>query len=49
MRESQMRKIPVTLILGDDEKEGNYISYRLFGSRETTRVEMAEFIDFLRK
>lgn len=49
MRESQMRKIPVTLILGDDEKEGNYISYRLFGSRDTTRVEMAEFIEFLRK
>ncbi len=49
MRESQMRKIPVTLILGDDEKEGNYISYRLFGSRETTKVEIAEFIEFLRK
>ena len=37
MRESQTRKIPYTLILGDKERDNKEISYRKFGSQETTR------------
>ena len=44
MRESQTKKIPITLILGDKEKEENTISYRLFGSNETHTLSIDEFI-----
>lgn len=47
MRESQTRKIPFTLILGDSERDNQTISYRLHGSRETTTVSIQEFIDHL--
>ena len=33
LREAQTSKIPYTLILGDNEKESNTVSYRLFGSK----------------
>jgi len=45
MRESQTKKIPLTLILGDKEVESNTISYRLFGSQETFNVDKDEFIN----
>ncbi len=49
MRESQTKKVPVTLILGDNEKENNTISYRLFGTRETTTLSVDEFINHINK
>ena len=47
MRESQTRKIPYTLVIGDKEVEGNTVNYRLHGSQETTSVSVDEFIDLL--
>ena len=47
MREVQTSKIPCTIILGDNEKENNLISYRLFGSKETNTVTKEQFINFL--
>ena len=47
MREAQTSKIPCTVILGDNEKENNLISYRLFGSKETNTVTKEQFINFL--
>lgn len=47
MRESQTRKIPYTLILGDQEVEHQTISYRLFGHSETTTVSQHDFIEHL--
>lgn len=47
MRESQIHKIPVTVILGDEEQKEGKISYRLFGSKDTTTVDMDEFVEFL--
>ena len=44
MRESQTKKIPLTIILGDKEIENNTISYRKFGSEETITVSTDEFI-----
>jgi threonyl-tRNA synthetase len=44
MRESQTKKIPYTLIIGDKEKENNTISYRKYGSEETTTVSSEEFV-----
>ncbi len=48
LRESQIRKIPYTLILGDQEKDSKSISYRLFGEKDTTTVSQEEFIKLLR-
>lgn len=47
MRESQLRKIPYTLILGDNEMKENKISYRVFGSLDTTTVTWEEFLNLL--
>ena len=47
MRESVMRKIPVTLIIGQKEVDNNTISYRLYGSEETTTVSKDEFLKFI--
>ena len=44
MRSSQTRKIPLTLILGDKERDNNTISYRVFGSQETVTVSKEEFV-----
>ena len=45
MRESQANKVPLTLILGDKEVEGNSISYRKFGSQETYNLNLDEFVN----
>ena len=44
MRESQTKKIPLTLIIGDKEKDGNLVSYRKFGSTETFTMNIDEFV-----
>jgi len=49
IRESQVKKIPVTLILGDKEVENNTISFRLLGSQETTTVKFEELVEFLNR
>ena len=41
--------IPMALILGDNEKNNNTISYRLFGQNETVTMEKEEFLDYLKK
>lgn len=47
MRESVMRKIPFTLVLGQKEVDERTISYRKYGSDETTTVSMEEFMGYL--
>jgi len=47
MRESQTKKVPYTLILGDQEKENKTISYRLYGQKDTTTVSMEEFVELI--
>ena len=44
MRESVLKKIPVNIILGQNEVDNNLISYREFGSEETHTVTYEEFI-----
>ena len=48
MRESQTKKIPFTLILGDKERDNNEVSFRRFGSQETTTLSKDEFVTFLK-
>ncbi len=47
MRESQTRKIPLTLVIGDKEKESNTITYRRHGSNESITKEISEFINVI--
>lgn len=49
MRESQIKKIPITIILGDKEVENKTISYRQIGSKDTTTVSFDELIELLNK
>lgn len=49
MRESQTKKIPFTIIIGDKEKVNNTISYRKFGCQDTNTLSKQEFIDMLNK
>ena len=44
IRESVTKKIPITLILGDKEKENGNISYRKYGTEETITVSKEDFI-----
>ena len=47
LRESVMRKIPLTLVIGDKERDNNTVSYREYGSEETTTVSIDEFIKLI--
>ncbi len=49
MRDSVMRKIPYTLILGDKEKDNKTISYRVYGKEETITLKQEEFINKLQE
>lgn len=49
MRESQTKKIPLTLVLGDKEVENDSVSYREFGKQETITVSSTEFINLVTK
>ncbi|NLA33360.1 MAG: threonine--tRNA ligase [Tenericutes bacterium] len=47
IRNSQVKKIPFTIIIGNQEIEDNTISYRQYGSEKTVTLTLTEFIDML--
>ena len=47
MRDSVMKKIPITIILGQKEMDEKTISYREFGSEKTTNVSKEQFLKYL--
>ena len=47
MREAQTKKVPFQLVLGDNETNNNLITYRRFGSKDSTTVSVDEFIELL--
>ncbi len=44
MRDSVMKKIPYTIIIGEKEAENKTISYRKWGSEETINISLEDFI-----
>ena len=48
MREAVTRKIPYTLVLGDNEKDNELITYRKFGSEDKVTVNINEFVTYLK-
>ena len=49
LREAQTEKVIYTLILGDQEKEGKTVSYRLHGQKDTTTISINEFVKKLKE
>lgn len=49
LRESVMSKVPYILIVGDNEKNNENISYRKRGSNETLTISTEEFINLLKE
>jgi len=47
IRESQTRKIPYTLVVGDNEKDLANVTYRKFGSQEQITVSKNDFINLV--
>ena len=45
LRESQLMKIPYTLVLGDKEVDENTITYRKFGTTEQVNMPINEFLE----
>lgn len=49
MRESTIRKIPFSVIIGNKEVEDNTISYRVYGKEETVTVQKEEFVKYIKE
>ena len=49
IRQSNVMKNPFTLIIGDNERDNNLISYRKYGSEETSSMPIDEFIKFMKE
>ena len=47
MRESQTRKIPYTLVIGDNERDNGMVTYRRFGEKDSTTLSVDEFIELI--
>lgn len=49
IRQSNIMKNPYTLIIGDNERDNNLVSYRKYGSEETYSMSIDEFIKFIKE
>ena len=47
IRESQTKKIPYTLVLGDNEMKEKLITYRKHGDKDSVTLKVSEFIDLI--
>ena len=48
IRQSNIMKNPITLILGDNERDNDLISYRKYSSEETKSLSIEEFLKFIK-
>jgi threonyl-tRNA synthetase len=48
MRNSQVNKVPYTIVVGDKEKEEGTVTYRHFGCKSQHTLKLEEFIYQLR-
>lgn len=49
LREAQMKKVPMQLVLGDGERDNNTVTIRRQGQKESVTVSFEEFVALLRK
>lgn len=48
IKQSNIMKNPITLILGDNERDNCLVSYRRYGSTETESMSLQEFVNFIK-
>ena len=48
MREAQMNKIPVSVVIGNSERDEESVTLRYYGSEEKQTMKLDEFIDFIK-
>lgn len=48
MRNSQVKKIPFTIVLGDHERDDKTVTYRRFGAQEQITVTVEEFLNLVK-
>jgi threonyl-tRNA synthetase len=49
LRNSQINKIPYTLVIGDKERNDNLVTYRKFGDKAQITVPYREFIALIKR
>ena len=49
MRNSQIKKIPYTIVLGDHERDERTVTYRKYGQQEQITVPVDEFLELIKK
>ena len=49
IRESQTKKIPYTLVLGNNERDNGTVTYRKYGEENSTTVSKEAFLDMITK
>jgi threonyl-tRNA synthetase len=49
LRNSQVNKIPFTLVVGDKEKENRTVTYRVFGDEKQVTIPLEDFVKLIRK
>lgn len=49
VRQSNIMKNPITIIIGDNERDNNLISFRKYNSEETNTLSIEEFIKYLKE
>ena len=49
MRESQMMKTPITLVLGNDERDNGTVTLRIFGKDDKVTMKFDEFKSYLKE
>ncbi|HHT66710.1 MAG TPA: threonine--tRNA ligase [Erysipelotrichaceae bacterium] len=47
LRNSQMQKVPFTLVVGDQERDENTVTYRRFGANEQITVSVKQFLELV--
>lgn len=48
VRQSNVMKNPYTIIVGDNERDNNLISFRKYNSEETVSMSIKEFVEFIK-
>ena len=49
MRNAQVKKVPYTLVVGDNELASNSVTYRHYGSKEQINIPVDEFVNKLKE
>ena len=48
MRNSQMNKIPLTLVIGDNERDNNLVTYRRYSFKDQVTVSVEDFVNMIK-